>query len=319
MRGRLNYLRPAPLAKQRFTNAMRFIHPRYWLLWFGILLLWLISLLPYRVMAFLGRGLGVILYHVAGRRAHIVRTNLELCFPELDSDQTESLMKDHFKSLGQTVMTIGINLFASQRRLQRLVTIRDRHYFDQQIAAGKPIILLAPHFVAMEIAGLVLAPERHMLSMYQTIRNPLVDYLIRRSRSRFGGVMVERKADMRQVVKLVRGGSPFYYLPDQDPGSSDKVFAPFFGIQTAVTPGLSRFARLSKATVIPCFTKMLPDCAGYEVIFLPPLEGFPSSDPIEDARRMNEVIEQGIKEMPDQYFWVHRRFKSRPDGEQSLY
>jgi KDO2-lipid IV(A) lauroyltransferase len=129
------------------------------------------------------------------------------------------------------------------------VTIRDRHYFDQQIDAGKPVILLAPHFVAMEIAGLILAPERHMLSMYQTIRNPLVDTLIRRSRSRFGGIMIERKADMRQVVKLVRGGSPFYYLPDQDPGSSDKVFAPFFGIQTAVTPGLSRFARLSKAAV----------------------------------------------------------------------
>jgi len=319
MRGPLNYSRLARLARQRLTNAMQFIHPRYWLLWFGILLLWLISLLPYRAMAFLGRGLGVILYHVAGRRAHIVRTNLSLCFPEHDSHQTEKLMKDHFKSLGQAVITIGINLFASQRRLQRLVTIRDRHFFDQQIAAGKPIILLAPHFVAMEIAGLVLAPERHMLSMYQTIRNPLIDSLIRRCRSRFGGIMIERKADMRQVVKMVRGGSPFYYLPDQDPGSSDKVFAPFFGIQTAVTPGLSRFASLSKAAVIPCFTKLLPNGAGYEVIFLPPLENFPTKDAIEDTRRMNEVIEQGIREMPEQYFWVHRRFKSRPEGEQSLY
>ncbi len=297
----------------------KYTHPRYWLLWFGILLIWLISLLPYRLAAFLGRGLGAIMYRVAGRRAHIVKTNLELCFPELDNDQNEALMRAHFKALGQAVLTIGINLFASQRRLQRLVTMRDRHYFDQQIAAGKPVILLAPHFVSMEIAGLVLAPERHMLSMYQTIRNPLVDTLMRRSRSRFGGIMIERKADMRQVVKLVRGGSPFYYLPDQDPGSSDKVFAPFFGIQTAVTPGLSRFARLSKAVVIPCFTKMLPHGAGYEVIFLPPLEDFPTKDAVEDARRMNEVIEQGIREMPDQYFWVHRRFKSRPEGEGSLY
>ena len=300
-------------------GALQYIHPRYWPLWFGILLIWLINLLPYRVTAFLGRCLGVVLYRVAGRRTHIVRTNLELCFPELDRDQTEALMKLHFKALGQAMLTIGINLFASQRRLQRLVTLRDRQHFDQQIEAGKPIILLAPHFVAMEIAGLVLAPERHMLSMYQTIRNPLLDALIRRSRSRFGGIMIERKADMRQVVKLVRGGSPFYYLPDQDPGSSDKIFAPFFGIQTAVTPGLSRFARLSKAAVIPCFTKMLPHGAGYEVIFLPPLEDFPSKDPVEDARRMNEVIEQGIREMPDQYFWVHRRFKSRPEGEESLY
>ena len=297
----------------------QFLHPRYWLLWAGILLLWLISLLPLRVTAFLGRGLGVFLNRIAGRRSHIVRTNLTLCFPELDSNQIEQLMKEHFKALGQAALTIGINLFASQRRLQRLVTMRDRHYFDQQVSADKPVILLAPHFVAMEIAGLVLAPERHMLSMYQTIRNPLIDYLVRRGRSRFGGIMIERKSDMRQVVKMVRGGSPFYYLPDQDPGSADKVFAPFFGIETAVTPGLSRFARLSKAAVIPCFTKMLPQGAGYEVIFLPPLDNFPSGDAVEDAGRMNEVIEQGIREMPEQYFWVHRRFKSRPEGEESLY
>lgn len=297
----------------------QFLHPRYWLIWAGILLLWLISLLPLPVTAFLGRGLGVFLKRIAGRRSHIVRTNLELCFPDLDSNQIEQLMKEHFKALGQAALTIGINMFASQRRLQRLVTMRDRHYFDQQIGADKPVILLAPHFVAMEIAGLVLAPERHMLSMYQTIRNPLIDYLVRRGRSRFGGIMIERKSDMRQVVKLVRGGSPFYYLPDQDPGSADKVFAPFFGIETAVTPGLSRFARLSKAAVIPCFTKLLPKGAGYEVIFLPPLENFPTDDPVKDAAQMNEVIEQGISEMPEQYFWVHRRFKSRPAGEKSLY
>lgn len=297
----------------------QFLHPRYWLLWTGILFLWLISLLPLRLTAFLGRGLGVILHRVAGRRSHIVSTNLELCFPELDSSQIDQLMKEHFKSLGQAALTIGINMFASQRRLQRLVKIRDRHFFDREIGAGTPVILLAPHFVAMEIAGLVLAPERHMLSMYQTIRNPLIDYLVRRGRSRFGGIMIERKADMRQVVKMVRGGSPFYYLPDQDPGSGDKVFAPFFGIQTAVTPGLSRFARLSKAVVIPCFTKMLPHGAGYEVIFMPALKNYPTNDPVQDAAHMNEVVEHGIREMPAQYFWVHRRFKSRPEGEESLY
>lgn len=300
-------------------GALQFTHPRYWLVWFGILLLWLISLLPMPVTAYLGRGLGVILYRVAGRRLHIARTNLELCFPELDNDQIDALIKAHFKVLGQAVLTIGINMFAPLRRLQRLVTMRDRHYFDRAIAGGRPVILLVPHFVTMEIAGLVLSHERSMFSMYQTIRNPLIDFLVRRGRSRFGGIMVERKADMRKVVKMMRTGSPFYYLPDQDPGSSDKVFAPFFGIQTAVTPGFSRFARLSKAVVIPCFTKMLPRGGGYEVIFLPPLKDFPTKDPVQDAQRMNEAIEQGIREMPEQYFWVHRRFKSRPEGEGSLY
>lgn len=297
----------------------QYAHPRYWLHWLAILLLWLISLLPYRLTAYLGRGLGALLYRIAGRRAHIVRTNLKLCFPELDGEQREQLMRAHFRALGQAMLTIGINLFASRRRLQRLVKISDRHYFDEAINAGKPVILLAPHFLAMEIAGLVLAPERHMLSMYQKIRNPLVDSLVRRSRSRFGGIMVERKSDMRKLIRMVRDGSPLYYLPDQDPGSSDKVFAPFFGIQTAVTPGLSRFARLSKAVVIPCFTRMLPYGGGYEVIFMPPLENFPSADPVADARRMNEVIELAIRQAPEQYFWVHRRFKSRPEGESSVY
>ncbi len=300
-------------------GPLQFTHPRYWLTWLGILLIWLISLLPMPVTAFFGRGLGKILYRVACRRLHIVRTNLELCFPELDPGEIENLMREHFRALGLAGLTIGINMFASLRRLQRLVRMRDRQYFDQAIADGKPVILLAPHFVAMEIAGLVLSHDRPMFSMYQTIRNPLIDYLVRRGRSRFGGIMVERKSNMRQVVKMMRAGSPFYYLPDQDPGSGDKVFAPFFGIQTAVTPGFSRFARLSKATVIPCFTKILPQGQGYEVIFLPPLEDFPTRDPVEDARRMNEAIEQGIREMPEQYFWVHRRFKSRPEGEDSLY
>ncbi|NOY15378.1 MAG: lysophospholipid acyltransferase family protein [Gammaproteobacteria bacterium] len=302
-----------------YRGALRFVHPRYWLVWLGILLLWLISLLPLPLTAYLGRGLGLILYRVTQRRLHIARTNLELCFPELDSTQIDALLKEHFKVLGQASLTLGINMFASLRRLQGLVTMRDRHYYDQAIAGGKPVILLAPHFVAMEIAGLVLSHGRPMFSMYQTIRNPLIDFLVRRGRGRFGGIMVERKADMRKAVKMMRAGSPFYYLPDQDPGSGDKIFAPFFGIQTAVTPGFSRFARISKAVVIPCFTKMLPSGRGYEVIFLPPLDNFPTNDSVEDARRMNETIEQGIREMPEQYFWVHRRFKSRPEGEESLY
>jgi len=298
-------------------DKLRFLHPRFWPIWLVGGLLWLISQLPYRWVARLGRGLGSLLYRLAGRRAHIVRTNLRLCFPELDEAACETLMRRHFQALGQAVLSFGINLWAPYSRLQRLVRFRDRHYFDAAITAGRPVILLAPHFVGLEIGGLVLAPERFMLSMYQTIRNPLVDRIVRRGRERFGGIMIERKAPMRQVVRMVREGKPFYYLPDQDPGSGDKVFAPFFGVPTAVTPGFSRFATLCKGVVIPCFTKQLDD--GWEVIFLPPLEDFPSGDPVADATRMNAVIEQGIREMPEQYFWVHRRFKSRPEGEPGLY
>jgi KDO2-lipid IV(A) lauroyltransferase len=121
------------------------------------------------------------------------------------------------------------------------------------------------------------------------------------------------------VIKLVRAGNPFYYLPDQDPGSGDKVFAPFFGVQTAVTPGLSRLARLSNAVVIPCLSRILPGGKGYEVRFLPAFNDFPTDDPVKDAAYLNRMIEEQVRKMPAQYFWVHRRFKSRPDGEPSLY
>jgi KDO2-lipid IV(A) lauroyltransferase len=296
-----------------------FLHPKYWLYWIGIFLLWLLSLLPLPLLAPLGRAMGSLFYRFAGRRAHIARRNLELCFPEMPADEREMLMKQHFRVLGQAILGIGINMAASKKRLQRLVKMRNRHYYDEAVAAGRPVILLAPHFVAMEIAGLVLSSERRMLSMYQTIRNPLIDYLVRKGRGRFGGIMVERKSDMRRVVKMVREGAPFYYLPDQDPGSGDKIFANFFGIPTAVTPGLSRFAQLCKAVVIPCMTKILPGGQGFEVIFYPPFEDFPSADPVRDATVMNACIEQGVRVMPEQYFWVHRRFKSRPEGEPGLY
>jgi KDO2-lipid IV(A) lauroyltransferase len=296
---------------------MQFAHPRYWLTWLLLSLLWLISLLPFRLINLLGSGLGSLIFRVAGSRAHVARTNIRLCFPALDTEQQEQLLKRHFRALGSAMMAMGINLWASRRRLQKLVSVRNREPFDRAIAGGKPVILLAPHFVGMEIGGLVLAPERHMLSMYQPIRNRLIDYQVRHGRERFGGIMVEHRAGMRKVVRMVRDGSPFYYLPDQDPGSGDKVFAPFFGIPVAVTPGLSRFARLTGASVIPCLTRMHE--RGYEVFFMPPLENFPTDDEVADATRMNEVIEQAILEMPEQYFWVHRRFKSRPPGQPSLY
>jgi KDO2-lipid IV(A) lauroyltransferase len=297
----------------------RFIHPRYWLQWVAVFILWLISLLPLPVLALLGRGLGRLAIVVAKRRVYIVRRNLELCFPEMSVQQRDQLAREHFMLLGQAVLSVGINLAASKKRLQRLVKVRDRHHYDQALDSGKPVILLAPHFVAMEIGGLVLAPERFMLSMYQAIRNPLIDTLVRKGRSRFGGVMVERKSDLRKVIKLVRAGNPFYYLPDQDPGSGDKVFAPFFGVQTAVTPGLSRLARLSNAVVIPCLSRILPGGKGYEVRFLPAFNDFPTDDPVLDAAYLNRMIEEQVRKMPAQYFWVHRRFKSRPDGEPSLY
>lgn len=278
-----------------------------------------LGLLPLPVLHSVGATLGEAIYWCYGARRRIALRNIERCFPHLNRTTHSAIARQHFRELGQSSLSVGLNWWASHKRLERLVRVCDRHHYDQALAAGRNVILLAPHFVALEIGGIFLSRERPMISMYQKTRNALLDDFVRRGRGRFGGVMVERKADLRDLVRQIRQGKPFYYLPDQDPGRRRGVFAPFFGIPTSTFPMINRFARMTDALVIPCFTRQLPRGRGYEIIFHAPLADFPSGDPVADATAMNAAIEDGVRMMPDQYFWVHKRFKTRPLGEPDFY
>jgi lauroyl/myristoyl acyltransferase len=231
----------------------------------------------------------------------------------------EELLRRHFRAFGAAMMGVSLIWWASAPRLRSLVRFRNREHYDNALAAGKKIILLAPHFLGLEVAGVFLAHERRIISMYKEPRNDLVDWLMRRSRLRFGGALFERDSHLKGLIRLIRSGYPFYYLPDQNPGEAAHVFAPFFGVPTATLTALSRLARLADAAVIPCFTRLLPKGEGYEIIFHPPLAGFPSGDDVADASAMNAAIEAGVREMPEQYMWTYKRFKQRPPGEPSLY
>jgi lauroyl/myristoyl acyltransferase len=231
----------------------------------------------------------------------------------------QDLLRRHFRAFGAAMMGVSLIWWASAPRLRSLVRFRNREHYDNALAAGKKVILLAPHFLGLEVAGVFLAHERRIISMYKEPRNDLVDWLMRRSRLRFGGALFERDSHLKGMIRLIRSGYPFYYLPDQNPGEADHVFAPFFGVPTATLTALSRIARLAEAVVIPCFTRLLPKGDGYEIIFHPPLADFPSKDPLADAARMNAAIEAGVREMPEQYMWTYKRFKQRPPGEPSLY
>jgi KDO2-lipid IV(A) lauroyltransferase len=203
--------------------------------------------------------------------------------------------------------------------LARIVKVRHRERFFKLQQDGRNLILLVPHFVGLEMGGAAFTALVHPgMYMYQKIRDPVIDATMRQSRRRYGAVSVERSDDLRALVREIRKGVPFFYLPDQDPGRRG-IFVPFCGIAAATVSTLGRFAHLGDASVIPTYMRYLPWGRGLELIFDPPLEPFPTRDKHADTALMNRVIEARIRTMPAQYFWVHRRFKTRPPGEGAIY
>lgn len=297
----------------------RLFSPRYWPMWLGVGLMRAISLLPFPAVAALGSGIGDLARRLHAPRRRIAARNIELCFPELSAGERAGILREHFRYVGQSFTATGVTWWASRRRLLGLVRLHDRHHYDAALADGRNVILLAPHFVSLEVGGVVLSAERPMVSMYQYAKNELADALVRRGRSRFGGELFERKGDMRNLIRTIRSGKPFYYLPDQDAGRRRGIFAPFFGVAASTYPMLSRFAQMTRAVVIPCVTLLRPDGRGYDLRFYPALEDFPSDDVLADTTAMNKIIEGLVRAHPAQYFWLHKRFKTRPEGEPSLY
>jgi KDO2-lipid IV(A) lauroyltransferase len=275
--------------------------------------------LPFPLLWLLGHWLGRLGYLVLPGRRAVARTNLGICRPDLDQRAREALVRAHFGWLGVAALCQGLSWHASPRRLQRIVKIRHRERIDALIDAGRPVIVLVPHFVGLELGGTAFTALVHPgMYMYQRIRNPIIDARVRHGRTRFGSVPVERQDDLRGLIRRIRAGTPFFYLPDQDPGRRG-IFVPFCGIAAATVPTLGRIARLSGATVIPTFARFLPGGRGLELCFDPPLAGFPSGDERADTAQMNRVIEARLASMPAQYFWVHRRFKTRPKGAEPVY
>jgi KDO2-lipid IV(A) lauroyltransferase len=293
--------------------------PWYWPAWLVVALFSAVALLPFPLLWLLGHGLGRIAYLVLPGRRRVARTNLALCLPERATREREALVRQHFGWLGVAAVSQGIAWHGSSRRLRRLVRFRDEAGVIERLRAGHGAIMLAPHFVGLDLAGTAFSERIHPgMFMYQRIRNPVFDAVVQHGRTRFGTVPVERRDDLRGVIKRIRGGAPFYYLPDQDPGRRG-IFVPFCGVPASTVPMLGRLARLSNAAVVPTFVRLLPWGRGLEMRFGAALERFPSGDDAADAMRMNQLIEAAIRTMPAQYFWVHRRFKTRPEGELPLY
>lgn len=296
-------------------RALSLRHAGTWLL---ALILWLGAWLPFPVSRALGAGFGWLMMVTNRKRREIVRINLALCFPDLTETQRTRIQFRHFIRSGQASIDLGFLIWAPAWRVFRKVQFRGLEHFREHYGR-RNIILLAPHLVGLNFGGSVLSRGHPLFSMIKAQGNPVVDWLLNKARMRFGGEFFLREQGLRPVIRVVRAGRPFYYLPDEDFGPEQSVFVPFFGVPTATLTTLGRLAQSTDAVVIPCFTRLLPGGRGYEVILHPPLRNFPTGDHMEDAAHMNAAMEEGIRQMPEQYLWAFKLFKTRPGNGVSPY
>lgn len=287
----------------------------------GIGLLWSLHFLPLPLLARVGERLGLLFLLVKKTRREIATTNLALCFPELNQIELGRLVKAHFKVLGRSVIERNILWWASKARLSRLIQVNGEEKLDAIKKTGRPIIFLAPHFVGLDIGGTAVSMRFNGLGLYSAQKNKLFDQLAYQGRSRFGDqqLLIRQDGSIRAILKGLKQGRPIYYLPDMDLGRKDSIFVPFFGVPAATITTLSRLARASNALVVPWITRILPNGKGYVVEIGDPLADFPTDDVNADTRKMNAYIERIVLTMPEQYLWVHKRFKTRPEGDPSFY
>ena len=278
--------------------------------------LWLLHWLPLPLLRALGWGLGRLLYALGRERRKVALINLGLCFPDMTEPEREALARRHFVAFARAVLDRTLGWWASKGRLERLIRIHGvEHLTDPE---GRPVILLSPHFVGLDAQATRISMFVPGCSVYSNQKNPVLNKLLYDGRVRFrDAVLLSRQDGMRKIVKAMKEGYRFYYLPDMDFGPKESIFVPFFGVQAATIPALSRMVRLTGARVVPCIARQVAD--GYEVEVMPAWENFPGESVEADTEFMNRFIESQVLRMPEQYFWLHKRFKTRPPGEQRFY
>jgi KDO2-lipid IV(A) lauroyltransferase len=285
------------------------LRPHYWPTWLALGTLRVLVLLPYLLHIGLGRLIGSIAVRLPLSFVRIARTNIALCLPEQPESAREWLLKEHFKSLGQGIFETAISWWASKPRVARFTRLEGREHLQAALARGRGAILLSAHFTTLEIGGRVLCdqlPDRVNV-MYRPTGNPVLERFLARNRSRQAKRAIPRD-DVRTLISSLKNNEPVWYAPDQAYRKKGAQMVPFFGIPAATNTATSRLARMTGAAVLPYFPERLPD-GTFRMVIHPMLENFPSDDPVADARRFNEYIEAHVRRVPEQYLWIHRRFK----------
>ena len=283
-------------------------------------LMWLLHWLPLPLLALVGRGLGLILYALVVERRHVTLTNLGLCFPQLTPVQKSAQARRHMMAFGRSFVEMALWWHASPQRIRRLVRLEGEEILARH--RDKPVILLVPHFTAIDAGAIRVLLEYPLVAIFTRQKNQIFERAMNAGRSRFGTLaLVTRQEGTRKALKAMKDGRFFHYSPDMDYGANDSIFVPFFGVPTATITALPRLARVTRASVIPLITRA--EGSGWGTHYVcrvgEPWENFPSGDDAADARRMTAFIEAEVLKAPEQYYWLHKRFKTRPPGEKAVY
>ena len=302
------------------TFSLSFFHPRYWLLWLGIILLRCALLLPYPLLRRLGCSLGRLSMWVLPRRVKVARRNLELCFPELSSTEREQLLRNNFESVGMGVVETGIAWYWPDWRMRKWFTVSGYEHMEKARAGKRGVLLIGMHFLTLELGARIFGMLNPGVGVYRPNNNALYDWLQTRGRLRSNKTMLDRY-DLKGMIKALKQDEIVWYAPDHDYGARNSVFVPFFNVpDAATTAGSYMLVRSARPAVVPFIPRRRADGKGYELIILPDIgEQLYDQDKESVATRMNQAIEEAIRQAPEQYMWLHRRFKTRPEGEPALY
>jgi KDO2-lipid IV(A) lauroyltransferase len=283
-----------------------------------LFMMWVLHFLPLPMLGRLANFVGALIFRIAAKRRHITLTNLALCLPHLDESERRRIARQHFQAYARSVLERSLLWWASPKRLQRLIVCDPPFPLEQ--LQSRPTIILCPHFVCLDVAGVAVAMRMSGSSIYTSQRSKVFDQALRRGRSRFHPpTLMSRAEGVKPIIRAMRRGVPFFMLPDMDFGRRESEFVPFFGIPAATLTAPARLAGMTGAQVMPVIATFLPDFKGWRVQFYPAWDDFPGPDVLAATARMNRFIEERVLEAPEQYFWAHKRFKTRPEGEPDLY
>ena len=299
---------------------LSFLLPKYWLTWLGVFILYTISWLPFKLQLFMGRMLGRLLMKIGSKRKHVALTNLRLCFPEKSEDELQILLKKNFENTGIALFETGMGWWWPDWRVKRKFKVKGLEHLEKARREGNGVLLLAMHYLSVEMNARGVGYGHPMVVFYRPHNNQLMEFFQFRGRGRSNKYMLGKR-DVKGLMKALRDGEACIYLPDQDYGRNRSVFVPFFGVkEAATTTGTLIFARQKNVETMMIIPVRNDDGSGYTLEILPPLENFPTKDDIADVTRINQELEKAISRKPEQYMWLHRRFKTRPNPDDaSLY
>ncbi|MGL5031750.1 MAG: LpxL/LpxP family Kdo(2)-lipid IV(A) lauroyl/palmitoleoyl acyltransferase [Aeromonas sp.] len=291
----------------------RLFHPRYWPSWCGLSLLWLLTLLPWRTQMWLGRQLGRLAAKIIPSRVKIARRNIALALPELTAKQQQTLLQQNFESVGCAVFEVGMAWFWPDWRMRNLMKVEGEEHVINAVEQGQGMLLLSCHFLTLELNARCFGLVRPGVGVYRPNTNPVLEYAQYHGRCASNKYLVNR-ADVKGMIKALRSGDALWYAPDHDYGRHASVFVPYFAVEQAATiTGTATLARVKNTVTLPCYSIRTRE--GYTLHIGAPLTDYPTGNEMDDATRANRAIEAAVRTAPEQYMWLHRRFKTRPSPD----